>query len=68
MDVITQVLMVPHYQRASYTLSVALALREQILEARKVPTSLYDWPMDVIVGPDEIVLVEGGTEDKFRSW
>ncbi|OSX60826.1 hypothetical protein POSPLADRAFT_1146594 [Postia placenta MAD-698-R-SB12] len=39
--------------------SVALALREQILEAGEVPTALHDWQMDVIVGPDGIL----GTTD-----
>lgn len=38
---------------------VALALREQILEAGEVPTALHDWQMDVIVGPDGIL----GTTD-----
>lgn len=33
-------------------LLVALALREQLLEAGQVPAALHDWKMDVIVGPD----------------
>ncbi|PCH35410.1 5-formyltetrahydrofolate cyclo-ligase [Wolfiporia cocos MD-104 SS10] len=37
-------------------LLVALALREQILEAGQVPTALHDWKMDVIVGPDGIIM------------
>ncbi|OBZ67527.1 putative 5-formyltetrahydrofolate cyclo-ligase [Grifola frondosa] len=39
-------------------LLVALALREQILEAGQVPTVLHDWKMDVIVGPDGILCRE----------
>jgi len=35
--------------------SVALALREQILEAEQVPTALHDWKMDVIIGPDGVL-------------
>ncbi|KAI9065240.1 5-formyltetrahydrofolate cyclo-ligase [Trametes sanguinea] len=34
---------------------VALALREQILEAGQVPVGETDWKVDVIVGPDGIV-------------
>ncbi|KAI0716783.1 5-formyltetrahydrofolate cyclo-ligase [Earliella scabrosa] len=34
---------------------VALALREQILEAGQVPVGERDWKVDVIVGPDGIV-------------
>ena len=34
---------------------VALALREQILEAGRVPTGEHDWKVDIIVGPDGIV-------------
>ncbi|KAL7277212.1 hypothetical protein ACG7TL_009062 [Trametes sanguinea] len=34
---------------------VALALREQILEAGQVPVGETDWRVDVIIGPDEIV-------------
>ncbi|KAH9833197.1 5-formyltetrahydrofolate cyclo-ligase [Rhodofomes roseus] len=36
-------------------LLVALALREQILEAGQVPTAPHDWTMDVIVGPDGLL-------------
>ncbi|TCD63492.1 5,10-methenyltetrahydrofolate synthetase [Steccherinum ochraceum] len=36
-------------------LLVALALREQILEAGKVPVGENDWKVDVIVGPDGFV-------------
>ncbi|KAI0916029.1 hypothetical protein AcW1_009412 [Taiwanofungus camphoratus] len=36
-------------------LLVALAFREQILEAEQVPTALHDWKMDVMVGPDGII-------------
>ena len=35
--------------------AVALALREQILEAGQVPVGETDWKVDVIVGPDGIV-------------
>lgn len=35
--------------------SVALALREQILEAGLVPVGETDWKVDVIIGPDGIV-------------
>jgi len=41
--------------RSRYDQSVALALREQILEAGQVPNAVHDWKMDVIVGPDGIV-------------
>ncbi|KAI0690076.1 5-formyltetrahydrofolate cyclo-ligase [Cerioporus squamosus] len=34
---------------------VAVALREQILEAGQVPVGETDWKVDVIVGPDGIV-------------
>ncbi|KAI8972845.1 5-formyltetrahydrofolate cyclo-ligase [Trametes punicea] len=34
---------------------VALALREQILEAGQVPVGETDWKVDVIIGPDGIV-------------
>ncbi|KAI0370574.1 5-formyltetrahydrofolate cyclo-ligase [Pilatotrama ljubarskyi] len=34
---------------------VALALREQILEAGEVPVGEADWKVDVIIGPDGIV-------------
>ncbi len=34
---------------------VGLALREQILEAGRVPTGEHDWKVDIIVGPDGIV-------------
>ncbi|KAH9852279.1 5-formyltetrahydrofolate cyclo-ligase [Lenzites betulinus] len=34
---------------------VALALREQILEAGQVPVGATDWTVDVIIGPDGIV-------------
>ncbi|KAI0828686.1 5-formyltetrahydrofolate cyclo-ligase [Trametes gibbosa] len=34
---------------------VALALREQILEAGMVPVGETDWKVDVIIGPDGIV-------------
>jgi len=40
-------------------LLVALALREQVLEAGQVPTAAHDWTMDVIVSPDGII---GGEE------
>lgn len=36
-------------------LAVALALREQILEAGQVPVGECDWKVDMIVGPDGIV-------------
>ncbi|CCL98229.1 uncharacterized protein FIBRA_00223 [Fibroporia radiculosa] len=36
-------------------LLVALALREQILEAGQVPTALHDCKMDVIIGPEEVI-------------
>lgn len=36
-------------------LLVALALREQILEAEQVPTTLHDWKVDVITGPDGFI-------------
>ncbi|OCH88420.1 5-formyltetrahydrofolate cyclo-ligase [Obba rivulosa] len=39
-------------------LLVALALREQVLEAGQVPTAAHDWKMDVIVSPDGIIGVE----------
>ncbi|KAM5537595.1 hypothetical protein V8D89_008673 [Ganoderma adspersum] len=35
---------------------VAVALREQILEAGQVPAGEMDWKVDVIVGPDGLVL------------
>ena len=35
--------------------AVALALREQILEAGQVPVGETDWKVDVIIGPDGIV-------------
>ncbi len=35
--------------------AVAVALREQILEAGQVPVGETDWKVDVIVGPDGIV-------------
>ena len=35
--------------------TVALALREQILEAGQVPAGELDWKVDMIVGPDGIV-------------
>lgn len=38
---------------------VALALREQILEAGKVPIGEHDWKMDIIIGPDGAI--EGST-------
>ncbi|KAL6299223.1 hypothetical protein BKA93DRAFT_807745 [Sparassis latifolia] len=41
-------------------LLVALALREQILVAERVPTALHDWKMDVIVGPDGFIRREDG--------
>ncbi|KAI0763464.1 5-formyltetrahydrofolate cyclo-ligase [Trametes elegans] len=34
---------------------VALALREQILEAGQVPVGETDWRVDVIIGPDGVV-------------
>ncbi|KAI0642804.1 5-formyltetrahydrofolate cyclo-ligase [Trametes meyenii] len=34
---------------------VALALREQILEAGQVPVGETDWKVDIIIGPDGIV-------------
>ena len=37
------------------TVAVAVALREQILEAGQVPVGETDWRVDVIVGPDGIV-------------
>ncbi|EMD35330.1 hypothetical protein CERSUDRAFT_116130 [Gelatoporia subvermispora B] len=36
-------------------LLVALALREQVLEAGQVPTAAHDWRMDVIVSSDGII-------------
>ena len=36
--------------------AVALALREQILEAGQVPAGVLDWKVDVIVGPDGVVV------------
>ena len=35
--------------------TVALALREQILDAGKVPAGELDWRVDMIVGPDGVV-------------
>lgn len=35
--------------------SVALALREQILDAGQVPVAPHDWKMDVIAGPDGLL-------------
>jgi 5-formyltetrahydrofolate cyclo-ligase len=34
---------------------VALALREQVLAAGEVPTGAFDWSMDSIITPDEII-------------
>ncbi|EPS94067.1 hypothetical protein FOMPIDRAFT_1033497 [Fomitopsis schrenkii] len=36
-------------------LLVALALREQILDAGQVPVAPHDWKMDVIAGPDGLL-------------
>ena len=35
---------------------VAVALREQILEAGQVPAGEMDWKVDVIVGPDGVLV------------
>lgn len=45
-----------------FSMTVALALREQILEAGKVPIGEHDWKMDMIVGPDGVV--EGAASTK----
>ncbi len=36
--------------------AVALALREQVLEAGQVPAGEADWKVDVIVGPDGMIV------------
>lgn len=35
--------------------AVGLALREQVLDAGRVPTGAWDWPVDAIVSPDGIL-------------
>jgi 5-formyltetrahydrofolate cyclo-ligase len=35
--------------------TVALALREQVLDAGHVPMGEHDWKMDMIITPDEII-------------
>jgi 5-formyltetrahydrofolate cyclo-ligase len=42
-----------------HILAVALALREQVLDAGQVPMGEYDWKMDMIVTPDEIISLQG---------
>ncbi|KZT01215.1 5-formyltetrahydrofolate cyclo-ligase [Laetiporus sulphureus 93-53] len=47
-------------------LLVALALREQVLEAGEVPAAPYDWKMDVIISPDGMLgvdMMEGSRDD-----
>ena len=38
----------------SFTLSVALALRQQVLE-ESVPSGEHDWKVDLIISPDEVL-------------
>jgi 5-formyltetrahydrofolate cyclo-ligase len=35
--------------------TVALALKEQVLDAGKIPMAEYDWKVDMIVTPDEVI-------------
>jgi 5-formyltetrahydrofolate cyclo-ligase len=35
--------------------TVALALRDQVLDAGQVPMGEHDWKMDMIITPDEII-------------
>ena len=38
---------------------MGLALREQVLDAGKIPTGEYDWKVDAIVSPDGILGATG---------
>ncbi|KAH8084337.1 5-formyltetrahydrofolate cyclo-ligase [Cristinia sonorae] len=51
--------------RGQKPLLVALALREQILEAGKVPVGEHDWKVDVIIGPEGVV--PGGKSGPLSS-
>jgi len=46
-----------YYRRVNsfFALTVALALREQVLDGGQVPMGEYDWKVDMIVTPDEII-------------
>ncbi|KIK93412.1 hypothetical protein PAXRUDRAFT_12677 [Paxillus rubicundulus Ve08.2h10] len=45
---------------ANKEFEVALSLQQQLLDAGQVPVSEYDWKMDMIITPDDIITPECG--------
>ena len=43
------------YSASLILFSVALALREQIVDNSAVPVTPHDWKMDMIITPDEVI-------------